>query len=190
MYAEGWGEVSQKTIGRHSLGRKELEAFVIYSTKNTFSYHADFFFLFFSWCEYFPRIVLVALMKSIPESVLQQQPTNYSPRAKWGPPSISMYLALKQRIVFRFLKVGEKKNVNRDSLWPAKPKIFTLDPLQKKFADPWCTEWMSVNVCVLEKSKRKKKRKERPCYTGTKEHTTPDPLVSRPSGSSGQGAAS
>lgn len=100
-------------------------------------------------------------MKSIPESVLQQQPTNYSPRAKWGPPSISMYLALKQRIVFRFLKVGGKKNVNRDSLWPAKPKIFTLDPFQKKFADPWCTEWMSVNVCMCYRRAKGRNRERR-----------------------------
>lgn len=124
-----------------------------------------FFFLFFSWCEYFPRIVLVALMKSIPESVLQQQPTNYSPRAKWGPPSISMYLALKQRIVFRFLKVGEKRMWTETVCGQQSLKYLLLTLYRKSLLIPDVqNECLSMCACVTEEQKEEIEKGETLLY--------------------------
>lgn len=75
---------------------------------------------------------VVVLMESIPERALQRRSTNCSHR-----PSEAQHLCTfgPQRIIFTFLKIQEE-HVNRDSTWPAKPKVFMTDPLQEKFADP------------------------------------------------------
>ena len=67
-------------------------------------------------------------MESIAESILEQGLVHKLWFMSHIWPNTCICLAVKQQIIFIFLKAGKK--INGDSMWPAKPKVFTIGPLQ------------------------------------------------------------